>query len=160
MNITGKNKTGIIFLFLFILVMSAGLVGTLYLTHQNQDIRRKASDLSPTQLPFYVSLDTSSVLPGESVIISVYDNDSKQLPYNGYIFVKSRICIESQNCKSYTGQYVNNQGKPVYFSNGTATIDIPVDSPPQTTRMRFITTYPSKKLDWSNEITLTVNSKL
>ncbi len=157
MNIKIKSKFIKIFILASVFILSIGLVFSLYLVKQNQDVRRSAQNLSPTQSPLLAVVEKPSILPGEFFVINIYDSLDNKIPYSGYLFVKSQTCINN-SCSSYTGQWKDFSGKPVYADNGTVSLSVPSDTSPQTLRIRFTTSYPVKKLDWSNEITLTVNS--
>lgn len=132
---------------------------TFYLSRRPQDLRSKAQ-LQPSQstdLPLYVYPPSTNIKVNDKYTLSIYDDFTKKLLYTGYLFVKSQSCTSANICQNYSGPWVDLNSSPYYVKDGQITLDSPQDPNVKTLRMRFTTTDPVKKTDWSNEVMINIS---
>ena len=138
--------------------LSALIIFTAYYIKNNYfDIRERATVYDPpSELPFSVSINPLQITAGGSYTISIVDSAINQLPYQGYVFIKSYSCPDNGECTLYSGIFNDNLGNPIYFSNGQATVSVAEDALSGVISMRFTTADPVKKIDWSPQVQLTI----
>ena len=151
------NKKQII-MFLSTLVLFGSIPVGIYLVNQQQDLRSRAKLSSGNTNPLYVAVEPSIATSSGVFSFSFFEDDSMQVPFEGYIFAKSLTCVvNEQSCTSYTGQWRDFDNNPIYVKEGSVKVNIPKNTFNQTIRLRFFSTHPVKKDNWSNEVVVEIS---